>query len=67
MKHIDLRTGWMEDLIQKQRLEIKYVEGSKNGADIFTKLVTPAKRHEWCDTYMTNENGFLLGHYWNDP
>ena len=39
MKHIDLRSGWVDTLRNKDELEFYKVSGDENTADFFTKIL----------------------------
>ena len=45
MKHIDLRSAWIQMLRNKKIVNIIKVPGTENGADFFTKLLS---RMEFC-------------------
>jgi len=39
MKHIDLRQAWVQDLRNRDHLDIVRRDGSSNKADFFTKII----------------------------
>ena len=40
MKHIDIREAWVQQIRDKEKIEILKIAGTKNPADFFTKLLT---------------------------
>ena len=60
MKHVDLRAGWMEEMINKEEIKLTWLPGVMNGSDILTKLVNGVRKKEWCEKYMM-EKSVMMG------
>ena len=52
MKHIDLRSEWVQTLRDREHLEFIKVPGEENPADFFTKILTGAKFKQYEDRMM---------------
>ena len=40
MKHIGIREAWVQQIRDKEKIEVLKIAGTKNPADFFTKLLT---------------------------
>ena len=51
MKHIDLRNAWIQQLRDKNVVDVIKVPGTANGADFFTKLL-PRVAFSQCENQL---------------
>ena len=57
-KHIDLRQSWLRE--NSAEVDSTHIDTKKNGADIFTKLPTPAMYLYWHNKFMCKASASLF-------
>jgi len=61
MKHIDIRFHFIRDCIQKKLIDVMYLPGTDNVADLLTKPLTRITHEKWLKRLrMDSDQGGVL-------